>query len=73
MRAFSRFAAFLEITPLAAALSTAEEAELSISAVAVLVADLTILLRRVLCSMTLTRLIADLMFGKGIHLLRCIQ
>ena len=36
MRAFSRFAAFLEITPLAAALSTAEEAELSISAVAVL-------------------------------------
>lgn len=86
MRAFSRFAAFLEITPLAAALSTAEEAELSISAVAVLeavaasnfliavlVADLTILLRRVLCSITLTRLIADLMFGKGIHLLRCIQ
>ena len=41
--------------------------------IAVLVADLTILLRRVLCSMTLTRLIADLMFGKGIHLLRCIQ
>ena len=29
MRAFSRFAAFLEITPLAAALSTAEEAEFS--------------------------------------------
>ena len=86
MRAFSRFAAFLEITPLAAALSTAEEAELSISAVAVLlavavsnfliavlVADLTILLRRVLCSITLTRLIADLMFGKGIHLLGCSQ
>ena len=41
--------------------------------IAVLVADLTILLRRVLCSITLTRLIADLMFGKGIHLLGCIQ
>ena len=83
-RAFLRLAAFLWITPFAAALSTAEVVALSVDLAldtsslssfenfftAVFADDLTMRLHNSLCAVTLTRLIADLIFGNFFHLLR---
>lgn len=81
MRAFLRFAAFLWITPLLAALSMDEEVALRScwsaepAAVAtsnfltdVRMAVLIMRLRRFFFLFTLTRLMADLMFGNSVHL-----
>jgi hypothetical protein len=70
-RAFLRLAAFLWMTPLLAALSSAADARESCSSVraasyfltAVLTPDLIIRLRRFFFLETFTRLMADLMFG----------